>query len=114
MLFSVLHIQFPSDSGANSLLEEGSNLKFNALTNFTMPRCRIIELHILDPKKRMIGILFLCHDTGTIGLYMIFDWDSGDTAMINTGLPFVCAYHLRLPSNAVNLTARLCRFSVTQ
>lgn len=88
MQFSVLHIQFP-ELQEDDLTTDAPQLNFNVLTNFTMPRCRIIELHILDPKKRMIGILFLCHDTGTIGLYMIFDWESGQTVMTNTGLPFV-------------------------
>ena len=85
MQFSVLHIRCPEDSDD----DPGSSVEFNTLAHFLMPRCRIIELHILDPRRRMIGVLFLCHDTGTIGLYIVFDWESGLTSILNTGLPFV-------------------------
>lgn len=111
MQFSVLHIKFPEDPEPKPEVQSSQSnpeplqLQFNILTQFRMPRCRIIELHILDPKKRMIGILFLCLDTGTIGLYMIFDWDNGLTAVTNTGLPFVSILSaLHLPILAARFT----------
>jgi hypothetical protein len=80
--FSILHVQFPTGSAE-------VKMTFDSLAEFSMPLSIAIEVHILDTDRRMIAVLFLCPATDTLGVCIIFDWDTGLASMTDTGLPYV-------------------------
>ena len=64
-------------------------MTFDSLAEFSMPLTIAIEVHILDTERRMIAVLFLCPTTNTLGVCIIFDWETGIASMTDTGLPYV-------------------------
>lgn len=64
-------------------------MTFDALAEFSMPLSIAIEVHILDTERRMIAVLFLCPASDTLGVCIIFDWNTGIASMTDTGLPYV-------------------------
>lgn len=64
-------------------------MTFDALAEFSMPLSIAIEVHILDTDRRMLAVLFLCPASDTLGVCIIFDWETGVASMTDTGLPYV-------------------------
>ena len=79
---SVLYIHIP---------EPGSNedLHFHKRTQFTLLVPVNAEMHILDPSRRMICVAFSCIHSKSMGILVMFDWDTEEAAVFDTGLPYV-------------------------
>lgn len=50
------------------------------------------ELHLLDVSRRMLCFAFNCLDTQTMSIFIMFDWDTEEAAIFDTGLPYVKSY----------------------
>ena len=47
------------------------------------------EVHILDASKKMICAAFSIKNSLNMGILIIFNWDSEEAALFDTGIPYV-------------------------
>ena len=79
---TVLRIGVPDTDSSDPLLFEPCK----QLT-ILVPFCS--EVHFLDASRRMICCAFSCSDSKQMALMLILDWETEDSVMINTGIPYV-------------------------
>lgn len=82
---SVLYVGIPDP-------ESSEDLHFVKKSPITLLVPFQSELHLLDVSRRMLCFAFNCLDTQTMSIFIMFDWDTEEAAIFDTGLPYVRSY----------------------
>ncbi|TDL18371.1 hypothetical protein BD410DRAFT_793430 [Rickenella mellea] len=78
MKFALLQVQFPAAD------TDARQVTFSTLATFSLPYSQVLDLYILDPFRRLVCVLFMFPESNSIGLYILFDWDTGLNALVDT------------------------------
>ena len=82
MQFYVLHITFPEDTSTQQAV-------FKDVGAFSFSMMQTVAMYILDAIKRIVCIVCRYPDSDKLGMYVILDWNTGESNLINTGLTYV-------------------------
>lgn len=83
MKFYILRIQLPSRTGSED------RVQFTYIAGFTLPYAYIIEMHFLDVERRMFCLALLYPSSRILYLHVVFDWDTRESAILETGFGYV-------------------------
>jgi hypothetical protein len=76
--------------------EESQVIKFEPLKKLTLLLPFSSEVHILDASRRMICAAFYIRDSNSMGIMVVFDWNTEEAGMFDTGIPYVRLHVLPL------------------
>lgn len=66
-----------------------TDLSFDKQAPFTLLVPFHSEIHILNASRRMLCVAFSCTRTKSMGVLLIFDWNTEGACIFDTGLPYV-------------------------
>ena len=69
--------------------DESQLVTFEPMKKITLLLPFSSEVHILDASRRMICAGFSIKDSLHMGILIIFDWESEEAALFDTGIPYV-------------------------
>ena len=71
--------------------EEGQSqpLRFTQLKKISLVLPFSSEVHILDASRRMLSAAFSIRDSLNRGILIVYDWETEEAAMFDTGIPYV-------------------------
>ncbi|KAL5501724.1 hypothetical protein ACEPAH_8984 [Sanghuangporus vaninii] len=102
----ILRIQFPEPSSSDPVT-------FDVLGDLVTPWSLAAELHFLDASQRMICAVFLNEDTGSAGLHVVLDWETGLSYIFDTGIRYeygraVIGLHLSADKQSIIVRSEEC------
>ncbi|KAL5501036.1 hypothetical protein ACEPAH_9423 [Sanghuangporus vaninii] len=77
----ILRIAVPEDNLPQDLIFERTK-EVTLLLPFTS------EVHLLDVSRRMFCVAFGSHESNVMAILVMFDWDTEEAGIINTGIPY--------------------------
>lgn len=89
-----LRIDVPAPEDEEQLLNFEPMKKITLLLPFSS------EVHILDASRRMLCAGFSIQESLHMGILIIFDWETEEAAMFDTGIPYVCFFFIFVPGTA--------------
>ncbi len=84
MEFYILHIRFPDENSAEPA-------KFQQVADFSFSMMQTVAMYILDAVRRIVCVVCRYPETDMLGIYVVLDWNTGESNLINTGLTYVRA-----------------------
>jgi hypothetical protein len=83
--FVVMRLDFP---------ERGQDLKptFSTLSLFTIPD-PVMNVFLLDTTQRLLAAFVYLHETHSLGLYCLLDWNEEEYVFIDTNIRCVRPFH---------------------
>lgn len=82
MEFYILHITFPDEAS-------NETAKFQQVADFSFSMMQTVAMYILDAVRRIVCVVCRYPETDKLGLYVVLDWATGESNLINTGLTYV-------------------------
>jgi len=81
MEFYILHIRFPDENSAEPA-------KFQQVADFSFSMMQTVAMYILDAVRRIVCVVCRYPETDMLGIYVVLDWNTGESNLINTGLTY--------------------------